>query len=99
MGDDSWVIENDGPGGIRIRRARPEDYEENLRKTVGILNLPGWIALDDDYSIWFFPGKDNKPEKIDGEWQGFCPILLEKEDRPLPEILKDQPLRVNFTTT
>lgn len=94
--EDTWVAEY-SEGGFLLRRATSEDYVEKAEETIGRLKLPGWIALDDDYSIWFFPGKDNRPEKVNGEWQGFSPVLVERESEgPIPELLKESPILITF---
>lgn len=94
--EDTWVAEY-SEGGFYLRKATSEDYVEKVEEAIGHLKLSGWIALDDDYSIWFFPGKDNRPEKVNGEWQGFSPILVEREDeRPIPELLKENPILITF---
>jgi hypothetical protein len=44
------------------------------------VKVEGWLVLDDSNDLWFFPGKDNKPVKENGEWVGICPFHIEDEN-------------------
>lgn len=58
------------------------------------VEIEGWLVADDNYDLWFFPGKDNQPTKENGEWVGMSPIHI-KDHGVIQEILKDIP---EFTT-
>lgn len=54
------------------------------------IRVEGWLVSDDDGDIWFFPGKDNKPIKENGEWVGICPFHI-KDHGVIKEELKVEP--------
>jgi hypothetical protein len=58
------------------------------------IRIDGWLVADDNYDIWFFPGKDNKPVKENGEWVGACPFHIQDHGGVKDE-LKETP---EFTT-
>ena len=54
------------------------------------IKVEGWLVLDDNDDLWFFPGKDNKPVKENGEWSGICPFHIE-DHGIIKEELKTEP--------
>ena len=81
----------------KLFKSGPETmFERELALLKININLEGWIALDNSNDLWFFPGFDNKPEKINGEWMGLNPILLHPTVE-VPEELKIEPQLKIFT--
>ena len=54
------------------------------------VTIKGWLVLDDNDDLWFFPGIDNKPVKENGEWVGICPFHIE-DHGIIKEELKVEP--------
>lgn len=91
MGDDGWDWELEkNDHGFTIHR-RPE-----LSTPIGGIILRGWLVIDNDGALWFFPGEDNEPEKVNNEWTGFNPIMVNKEPEGMPGYLRDKPSSVVF---
>lgn len=92
-----WILE-ERKDGFTLRRADAEELAKQLCTSIGGLKLYGWLVLDCDNSLWFFPGKENIPEKKDGEWIGLNPISMGVDEHPIPELLKEMPVSVVFTS-
>ena len=59
MGEDGWDWELEkNDHGFTIHR-RPE-----LSTPIGGIILKGWLVIDNDGALWFFPGEDKEPEGI-----------------------------------
>ena len=96
MGEDGWdgVLEH-RDNGYTILHLHPTQNTD-LSTPVGGLILKGWIVIDKDGALWFFPGEDNEPEKVNDEWIGFNPIMVEEKPEYAPGFLRNKPTQVIF---
>ncbi len=81
---------------IKENELKREGYTKALTELEFIPKIKGWIARDEDGSVWFHYSKPQR--KDEGRWESsICPQPMEIYNVPLPELTwEDEPVEIEL---